>query len=502
MSGWSAALYNNIKRGNAPLWDVTERIRPTWRRNTRAIGGYWLGTCEYQGSRDDLLEMYLEGMMREIRESSSGLTTWQGFAAEMRLTLDGVTYIRSMVDLANAVKLLYTRVGDTLLTNGGAESGAWTAIGGATSAQSTAWVNTGTYSNKITSNGATTGAYIEGSGYAITIAANTAYEITGIVNAVDGSWRISCNRSDTATSLCFDSTRGAAGERLIKMTIPKTNTYAGTANLVITAEGAAGTIIYGDSFVFAEAPYQAQTGWITDTVSMTEYGRMELASLEIAMSSAAANAKAATLVKKLAWPKSLPPEEFTLIGNELMGEARDKLEITWHGYAHTLANKYSLTTGTAAASAQVKNIITNEAEFVLPGSIFSNTLSNFIDTRGPLNHWQILMDIARAGDAAGNRWLCGAYNGRLLNYMQADNVIAYHYRGGKFYSAAGGEQEPWLAEPGHLLYLDDAPVGPGQISGNIEDDPRIVFIDEVEMGPPTEQYPQGTLTMRHEEQVI
>jgi hypothetical protein len=72
--------------------------------------------------------------------------------------------------------------------------------------------------------------------------------------------------------------------------------------------------------------------------------------------------------------------------------------------------------------------------------------------------------------------------------------------GGKFYNAAGGELEPWFAEPGHLLYLDDAPVGPGQgqISSNPEDDPHVVFVSEVEMGPPTDEYPQGTLTMRHE----
>ena len=48
------------------------------------------------------------------------MVTWQGFIAEQQLTLDGVTYIRSMIDQANAVKVLYTRIGDTLITNGGA----------------------------------------------------------------------------------------------------------------------------------------------------------------------------------------------------------------------------------------------------------------------------------------------------------------------------------------------------------------------------------------------
>lgn len=507
MSDWAATLYNSIKRGNAQLWGVTDRINATWRRSKRAIGGYWLGTCEYQGTRDDLLEMFQEGMMREIREDVGGLITWQGFIAEQQLTLDGVTYIRSMVDQSNAVKCLYTRIGDNLLSNGGAESGAWvvcTGVGGTTGAatvtQSTTWVNTGTYSCKIVSPSGIEGARIQAGGYSIVITANTAYEITGVVNAVSGSWRISCNRADTDASLCFDSTRGALGERSIKMNIPATNTYAGTVDLRVTSEAGAGTC-YGDSFVFNLAPFQSQTGWTIDANSIAEYGRMELATLEVAMSSAAANAKAATLLKKLAWPKALPPNEFTTIGAELTANSteatRDKLSLTVHGYVHTLQNLYTLQANSAAASAHVTGII-NEAEFVTPGSINSNSMSYLIDTRGPLRAWQTLMDITQAGDASGNRWVCGVAAGRVFDYGLADGLVAYRYRGGKFYNAAGGELEPWFAEPGHLLYLDDMPVGPTQISGNAEDDPHIVFVSEVEMGPPTDQYPDGTLLMRHE----
>lgn len=514
MSDWSATLYNNIQRGNAALWGVSERIRKTWRRSIRAIGGYWLGTCEYRGTRDEMLEMFLEGMMRELREDVGGLVTWEGFIAEMRLTLDGITYIRSMVDLVNAAKLLYTRIGETLLSNGGAESGAWSVASGkggitgsATVTQTAEWVNTGTYSCKIVSASGIRGANIQGAAgatYPITIIANAAYEITGVINVVSGSWRISCNRADNDASLAFDSSRSAIGEKTIKMTIPATNTYAGLVDLRITSENAAGTV-YGDSFSFTLAPYQAQTGWHTDADSISEYGRMELASLEIAMSSAAANAKAATIVSKQAWSKSLPPNEFTLIGADLeneSGEAKDKLEMTLHGYVHTLANKYIVLTGTGAASTLITSSITNEAEFIDTGSINTNALSYYIDPRGPIKHWQVLMDIINAGDASGNRWIGGVSAGRLFDYGLADGQVAYRYRGGRFYHSSGGELEPWFAEPGHLLYLDDAPVGPGQISSNLEDDPHVVFVSEVEMGPPTEQYPLGTLTMKHDENVI
>jgi hypothetical protein len=149
MNDWSVVLYRSINNGSGSLGNITDRIKDTWRRSTRAVGGYWWGTCEYAGASGELLEMFLEGMMREFRENSGGLITWQGFVAEMELQLNGVRYMRSMLNMANAVKCIYTRIGDSILTNGGAESGAWSAYNGATVTQSTTWVNTGTYSCKI-----------------------------------------------------------------------------------------------------------------------------------------------------------------------------------------------------------------------------------------------------------------------------------------------------------------------------------------------------------------
>ena len=67
-----------------------------------------------------------DGVMVEVHpDPDSALSD-----AEQQLTLDGVTYIRSMVDQANAVKVMYTRLGDNMLSNGGAESGAWTVAAG------------------------------------------------------------------------------------------------------------------------------------------------------------------------------------------------------------------------------------------------------------------------------------------------------------------------------------------------------------------------------------
>ena len=64
------------------------------------------------------------------------------------------------------------------------------------------------------------------------------HDISGVVNVLTGSWRISCNRADTGAALCFDSTRSIPGEKTIRMVIPASNTYAGNVNLTITSEAA------------------------------------------------------------------------------------------------------------------------------------------------------------------------------------------------------------------------------------------------------------------------
>jgi len=102
-------LYDNIKRGDALITNLgdghTGRLRG-WRRSIRARGGYWSGTGEYCGSRDEMLEQFLEGVARRVVEGVGGMVTWEGFVVEMDLTLDGVTYRRSLLECANAVRAI------------------------------------------------------------------------------------------------------------------------------------------------------------------------------------------------------------------------------------------------------------------------------------------------------------------------------------------------------------------------------------------------------------
>src|SRR3972149_11102105 len=117
-------LYTSIKGGNGFIRDITRNLWPTWRCSSRRIGGYWIAKAAYYGSREEQLEMFTAGLTREIRQMYSGLMTWQGFIAEMQLTLGGATWKRSIFDVFNSVAMIYQIEYANLLTNGSGESGA------------------------------------------------------------------------------------------------------------------------------------------------------------------------------------------------------------------------------------------------------------------------------------------------------------------------------------------------------------------------------------------
>ena len=470
---YNLSLYDAVIRGNQFISLLTPLL-DDWRRSTDAKEGYKTGTGRLKVSRSEMLNFFLESMMREIRETVGGLTTWQGYIAEMSLTLDGLTFTRSMIPLANRIKTIYTRLGDNLLTNGGGETALWTAVNTPATLErvTTTFVTEGVYGHHIAGDdqdGALIGT--------ATIAASTAYECNISVRVISGAWKFDVYRTDTSEILA-STTVTATGDSGLRFNISNTNAYAGTVGVEIFAT-AAGSEIYADGCVFQQSPYKTETGWKEDTDSQADYGQVEEALLRAALTDAAANAEALTELNKRAWPRTLPPDSVTV---EEAVSKEDELSILFNGYSRTLANRYARQLGTQPASTHVTNLI-GESEFVTAGIIQSNTMSYKIDERAPLWAWQVLRDIIITGDASGNRWVGGVVADRKFNYQQADTTLAYHYRSGRLYNAAGGEVEPWFALPG-LVQLDDAPIGPTQITGDIADDPRVVFIEEVEFAAP------------------
>lgn len=70
-----------------------------WRRSTRAVGGYWLGSFTISGgdvNRDILTWWYNSYLGKTVEEQTFGMTSWEGLVYEMNLILDGVRYRRTL----------------------------------------------------------------------------------------------------------------------------------------------------------------------------------------------------------------------------------------------------------------------------------------------------------------------------------------------------------------------------------------------------------------------
>jgi hypothetical protein len=109
--------------------NVTINLQSSWHRSIRDIGGYWIGTARWEGEEWEMLELFQSGMMMELRETSGGLITWQGFLGEMALTYKGQRYTRSWTDIANKVKVTYSKFGPNQFTNNSCETTVWDAYG-------------------------------------------------------------------------------------------------------------------------------------------------------------------------------------------------------------------------------------------------------------------------------------------------------------------------------------------------------------------------------------
>jgi len=482
-------LYDSVKHSSGGLRNLDATCAPTWRRSIRAVGGYWLGTCQFAGTPADQLAMFMDGLGRELRESVGSQVTWQGFLVQAELTTGGQTYVRRWLDLANRVQTIYTKLGDNQFTNGSVESGAWAAYNSPTVlAQSTTWISDGAFSCHIIAN-ATNGAIIQ---TGITIVAAKAYDCQVAVNIISGTWKLEIYAVSTGSVLGSGSENNG-GQRTMRASVMNTNTFAGAIGVRLVSQTAAAEM-YGDGATFRETPLQARTAWYTDSTSQLEYGTLELALLQGSMADATANAHAATALAEHKWPRTVPPVSFG--GNQMLAQP-DGLTLTFAGYAWSLRNKYVASTRagtTQNASTHVTNLI-GDAEFVTAAKIQANTFQYQIDDRAPLRVWDVLAAITQAGDASWNRWTCGVYNNRAFQYLPASTTPDYHYRAGQLLTPASDPILPWLAQPG-LVYLDDLPVGPGSLSANRADDPHVLFVEEVEFDAAAYLADQGGLTFQ------
>jgi hypothetical protein len=482
-------LYAPLVNGNGQQSDVTNLFGPTWRRTIRSKGGFWLGTVDIdttQAGSAYLSDLFTYGILSEIREGGSGQETWRGLLVKMDYTLNGMQYVMDINPVANMIRSIYTRIFDNLVPNGDCESGAWGTYGTPTSVlQYTAWKTGGNYSMQIISPGGINGATVAA---AVTIAAGVTYSIKGNLRVVSGSWRFSVNRTDTGAAIAHDSTHGNYGDHAINISIPNSNTYAGTVNILITSEGIAGEI-WADDISLAEQSRSANTGWQSDINARVALGRKEDILLESGMSDAAANARVASQVRERSWPQTSSPAQYQTRIDDKPGV--DKLSLTFAGYWATLNWTYTRILGTSGVSTHITNILARLAAdqssyesmgtpFVQTGYIEANTLSYTIDNSTPLRCGDVLRDMASAGETGGAaRYGIGVVEDRRLNYARIAPTPQYTLRHNRAIYPGGGEVEPWLVRPGWVIN-EDMPLG-AYASQYAEQNPRWEFIEEVEM---------------------
>lgn len=473
------SLHAPALRGNAFIRDVSLRIAK-WRRSTRRLGGFWLGRGQYLGSLDEQVEMFLTLLGYEIWESASASMTWQGLITQMELTAGDLVWKRSLLDVANHVRAIYSSIGNNQLTNGGGESGVWAGYNSPTLVeQSTAWRTEGAYSIHINAGGASKGAYVQQN---ISITKRTPYDMRLSVKLVSGLWMLVVARTDTGQALTEMQTN-EVGETVMRCSIPDINEYTGTVNIWIETIGGTGEI-YCDAGVFQRGPMRAESAIYEDATSQSEFGKIETVLLKAGMTTAAANSECQTYLQEHAWPRSLAPDDLSMRAALPIGrKARDpQLLVVASGYWSTLNFRHSPITGTDEASDHVTALV-NASEFISPGLIETNTMTFQIEQRAPVKVGDTLREIAEAGDAGGNKWGVGVYENRRLEYTKIPEELSYRYRDGKLWNAGGAEVEPWLVRPG-WIYLDEAPIRQAFASDSVIDDPHWMYAEEVEFEAP------------------
>ena len=94
----SLHLYGRPTGDEAHIRDLTPIARG-WQRRTHRMYGYLAGSfglSSAEMSKDEIIWLYHSAIGCTVREKTAGMTSWEGLVWEMKLTLGGVTYVRTL----------------------------------------------------------------------------------------------------------------------------------------------------------------------------------------------------------------------------------------------------------------------------------------------------------------------------------------------------------------------------------------------------------------------
>ena len=439
-------LYERLAEGDGWERDLTRWARYTWRRTTRAQGGYWTGDFVISGvSQFRLQELYSTMIGKRVVESSYGFTTWEGEIVGLTLTLNGVTHEMSLDQELwhNKVKVQYTYPtvedieqgnlayvapgGDDGFQDDGQDFSEWETVGAGES----------TYQITVTNDDDSTC-----SGYL--------GEATTTLNADDSIW------------IFQDRGRGRAGWN--GDTGGKT-----PVSYVVSDVDLAGT--------------QQETAWSESTDSSDIYG--ESCYIDVLAEECYAAAAEAARDRRLAenaYPRSVPSGGLSS-GEPQQGE--NQLAVQCAGYVFSMNRRFDETNVEPAdVSTQITTLVT-ASEYVTDGGILENTDIQVPLTGADMTYrlWDGIEGLVALGDSSGNRYVGGVHEGQVFRYDQAETEMLYEWRSGRLYYATGQPVPPTLIKPDIIVRLE-APLVTVPPGGHAWDNPTQVYISEVEFVAP------------------
>lgn len=109
----SVHLYGRPTGDEAHIRDLTRAMGGSWRRTTHRLYGYFTASFTLNSDRlseNEIIWLYNSAIGCTVRELTAGMTTWEGLIWDMRLSIGGVQYVRTLDPewTHNKVKAVYS----------------------------------------------------------------------------------------------------------------------------------------------------------------------------------------------------------------------------------------------------------------------------------------------------------------------------------------------------------------------------------------------------------
>lgn len=424
-----------------------------WRRTSRAVGGYWEGSfaiSEQDMGSSEMADFYQRRLGCIVREYCGGMLSWEGYIIEMRLIMDGVEHMRSLLPewFHNRVAVRYT-FPEAAVSQ--APQGAWTwdpnnpqdgceDDGFDFSPYETAAPGTATYMMEVT---CTDDVVIWGFMGDVGAGGNTEIDIYEDSGLTDEGWAVQgVNRGakTPSTYKIIDVTR--AGKPTV-------------------------------------------TGWSENTDASDEYGEMNYVETVGTLPVGAAEVLRDRHLTQFAWPRSRVVG--SVVGSVVAGAEppANRLLVSVAGFWHSLNWRYLATSKPGPCYDLIDHLVA-QSEFVTAGRLEVNEWEGYADCDPvPQRLGDLCSDIINQGDEDGDIWIGGVYGGKEMRYESAPSTVDYFLNKGVLTDKVGVPVLPPLAEPGFLVRVSGALLA-GQPTGtsNVWDDPQVAYVDEVEFVAP------------------